>query len=55
MAMNLIPFTREKNELARLHRDMDDLVSSFFGGRPTLFGERAGWPALPVLSTVEGE
>ena len=51
MTMNLIPFTREKNELARLHRDMDDLVGSFFGGRPSLLSERVGWPAL---SRIEG-
>jgi len=46
--MNLIPFTREKGELARLHRDMDDLVSSFFGGRPTLLSERIVWPAIDI-------
>jgi HSP20 family protein len=50
--MNLIPFTREKNELARLHRDMDDLVGSFFGGRPTLFNERMVWPALDISEDV---
>jgi HSP20 family protein len=48
MTMNLVPFTREKGELARLHRDMDDLVGSFFGGSPTLFGERAVWPAIDI-------
>jgi HSP20 family protein len=48
MTMNLIPFTKEKSELARLHRDMDDLVSSFFGGRPTLFSERELWPAIDI-------
>ncbi len=46
--MNLVPFTREKGELARLHKDMDDLVSSFFGGRPLLFSEREVWPALDI-------
>jgi HSP20 family protein len=48
MTMNLIPFTREKNELARLHKDMDDLVTSFFGSRPTLFSEREVWPAIDI-------
>jgi HSP20 family protein len=47
--MKLVPFTREKNELARLHRDMDDLVSSFFGGRPlSLWSERELWPAIDI-------
>jgi HSP20 family protein len=45
--MKLVPFTREKTELARLHRDMDDLVSSFFGGGP-LFREREVWPAIDI-------
>jgi len=47
--MKLVPFTKERNELARLHRDMDDLVSSFFGGRPlTLWSEREFWPAVDI-------
>ncbi len=46
--MKLVPFTREKNELARLHRDMDDLVSSFFGGRPAIWSEREVWPPLDI-------
>ena len=46
--MNLIPFTKEKSELARLHRDMDDLVTSFFGDRPMLFSERELWPAIDI-------
>jgi HSP20 family protein len=48
MIMNLIPFTREKGELARLHKDMDDLVTSFFGGRPMLLSEREIWPAIDI-------
>jgi HSP20 family protein len=60
MTMNLIPFTKEKTELARLHKDMDDLVSSFFGGRPMLFNEREVWPAIDIsedanLITVKAE
>jgi HSP20 family protein len=60
MTMNIIPFTTEKGELARLHKDMDDLVSSFFGGRPTLFSEREIWPALsriewPAIDINEDE
>ncbi len=46
--MNLVPFTREKSELARLHKDMDDLVSSFFGVRPMLFSEREVWPSIDI-------
>ncbi len=45
--MALVPFKREKSDLARLHRDMDDLFGSFFGGWPTL-SERAVWPALDI-------
>jgi HSP20 family protein len=48
MTMNLIPFTKEKSELARLHRDMDDLVTSFFGDKPMLFSERELWPAIDI-------
>jgi HSP20 family protein len=48
MTMNLVPFTREKGELARLHKDMDDLVGSFFGGRPMLWSEREIWPAIDI-------
>jgi HSP20 family protein len=45
--MKLVPFTRERSELARLHRDMDDLLGSFFGGWPTL-AERPVWPAIDI-------
>ncbi len=45
--MKLVPFTREKGELARLHRDMDDLIGSFFGGRP-FWAEREVWPAIDI-------
>jgi HSP20 family protein len=45
--MKLIPFTREKSDLVRLHRDMDDLVSTFFGGRPFL-AEPELWPAIDI-------
>jgi HSP20 family protein len=38
----------EKNELARLHREMDDLFSTFFGGMPA-WAERQVWPSLDVI------
>jgi HSP20 family protein len=45
--MALVPFKRERSDLARLHRDMDDLFGSFFGGWPTL-AERTVWPAIDI-------
>ena len=45
--MALVPFRREKNDLARLHRDMDDLFGSFFSGWPTLT-EKTLWPAIDI-------
>ena len=45
--MALLSLKQEKSDLARLHRDMDDLVSSFFGGRPFL-AEREVWPAIDI-------
>lgn len=47
--------TRQRgNDLARLHRDMDDLFGSFFGDWPMLSttNSRTVWPALDV---AEGE
>jgi len=47
--MALVPFTRrERGDLARLHRDMDDLFNAFFGSWPTATLERAVWPAIDV-------
>ena len=46
--MALIPFDKTgRSDLARLHRDMDDLFSAFFGDWPT-FSERRVWPATDV-------
>jgi HSP20 family protein len=45
--MALVPLKRERSDLARLHRDMDDLFGSFFGGWPTL-AERTVWPAIDI-------
>ena len=43
--MALIPFNRRnEGSLARLHRDMDDLFSAFFGGWPSY--EHKLWPAV---------
>ncbi|UCE99607.1 MAG: Hsp20/alpha crystallin family protein [Planctomycetota bacterium] len=47
--MALVPFNRrERGDLARLHRDMDDLFNAFFGSWPTMTLERAVWPAVDV-------
>ncbi|MFA5553027.1 MAG: Hsp20/alpha crystallin family protein [Phycisphaerae bacterium] len=36
------------NDLARLHRDMDDLFGAFFGNWPTAQFEKTVWPAIDV-------
>ncbi|MGD9109811.1 MAG: Hsp20/alpha crystallin family protein [Phycisphaerales bacterium] len=36
------------SDLARLHRDMDDLFGAFFGNWPSTTLERAVWPAIDV-------
>jgi HSP20 family protein len=49
MTMGMLTTLRpEKNELARLHREMDDLFSTFFGGMPA-WAERQVLPALDVI------
>jgi HSP20 family protein len=45
--MALVPFhKRQGSDLARLHRDMDDLFNAFFGGWPTY--EHKLWPAIDI-------
>ena len=45
--MALLPIHRRGGgELARLHREMDDLFNTFFGGWPTY--EQKLWPAIDV-------
>ncbi|MHC4617493.1 MAG: Hsp20/alpha crystallin family protein [Planctomycetota bacterium] len=45
--MALVPIHRRGGgELARLHREMDDLFNTFFGGWPTY--EHKLWPAIDV-------
>lgn len=46
--MTLVPFTRGKSDLARLHREMDDLFGIFLGGFPA-WGERAVWPVIDII------
>jgi HSP20 family protein len=47
--MALIPYHRRGgSDLARLHRDMDDLFGAFFGAWPTTTLERTVWPAVDV-------
>ena len=37
----------DRGELAKLHRDMDDLIGSFFGDWPA-FSHRTVWPAIDI-------
>jgi len=47
--MSLIPYRkRDRGDLASLHREMDDLFNSFFGGWPTTALEGRVWPAMDV-------
>ena len=50
--MAIVPFRRGKSDISRLHRDMDELFNSFFGGLDMPWGTRRGeaamWPALDV-------
>jgi HSP20 family protein len=46
--MALVKARREgRDDLARLHRDMDDLFGSFFGDWPVL-SQRSIWPAIDI-------
>jgi HSP20 family protein len=46
--MTLLPVhKRGGGDLARLHRDMDDLFSTFFGDWP-IFSEHRVWPAVDI-------
>ena len=52
--MALVPFTRKsRNDLARLHREMDDLFQSFFGGWDWPLSERKVWPAIDIAENDE--
>lgn len=48
--MTLVPIQRRRGKggLARLHGDMDDLLSSFFGDWPEPVFEHRHWPALDI-------
>jgi len=49
--MALVPVhKRSGGDLARLHREMDDLFGAFFGDWPT-FSERRVWPAVDVADS----
>jgi HSP20 family protein len=49
--MALVPVHKKgRGDLARLHRDMDDLFSTFFGDWP-VFSERTVWPAIDVADS----
>ena len=48
--MALVPYLkRPRNELARIHDDVDDLFRSFFGDWGTSRFERTMWPRLDVI------
>lgn len=40
----------DRSDLARLHRDMDDLFGSFFGDWPIL-SPRTAWPAIDIADS----
>ena len=47
--MALVPFhKRERNGLARLHNEMDDLFDGFFRGLDRPFAGYKAWPAIDV-------
>jgi len=47
--MTLVPFNkRNRNGLARLHSEMDDLFDSFFRGLDRPFAGYKAWPAIDV-------
>ena len=50
--MALVPFhKRHRGDLARLHNEMDDLFSAFFGNWPTY--EHKLWPAIDVAENED--
>jgi len=52
--MALVPFDkRNRNGLARLHTEMDDLFDSFFRGLDRPFAGYKAWPAIDVAEEDE--
>ena len=52
--MTIIPYTkRNRNNLATLHNDMDDLFDSFFRGLDKPFAGYKAWPAIDVAEDEE--
>ena len=50
--MALVRVRKEgRDDLARLHRDMDDLFGSFFGDWPALSQRGGIWPAIDVADS----
>ncbi len=47
--MALLSLRRNRNDLARLHNEMDDLFEGFFGGLDRPFGSYKAWPAIDVV------
>jgi HSP20 family protein len=46
--MALIPLRKNRNELARLHDEMDDLFDGFFKGLGRPFAGYKAWPTIDV-------
>jgi HSP20 family protein len=46
--MALVPFRRNRDDLAWLHTDIDDLFDGFFRGLDKPFFGYKGWPAIDV-------
>jgi HSP20 family protein len=46
--MALIPYRKERNGLAKLHNEMDDLFDSFFRGLDRPLGAYKAWPSIDV-------
>lgn len=52
--MALVPFIkRSRNELARLHEDVDELFNRFFGGLGTRVFEHKLWPAIDIADNED--
>jgi len=51
--MALIPYKRERNGLAKIHNEVDDLFDSFLRGLDRPFGSYKVWPAMDVAEEDE--
>jgi len=49
--MALVPYRKQRNSLARLHSEMDDLFNAFFGDWPGR--EHRLWPSIDIADDEE--